>query len=77
MTFDIDKEFSLYLRRVNLEHLDKESAQYNEMKRAFYGACGQIVIYMTQDCADLPEEEAMKEIDNIIYRVGEFFNRQV
>jgi len=76
MTFDIDKQFEFYLEKVKLR-LDKDSAQYVEQRRTFYAACGQMLVWMEEQSDSLSDDELLSELENIKFRVLDFFNRQI
>jgi hypothetical protein len=53
--FNLDTQFELYLQRVRLAHIDKKSVQYIELKRAFMGCAGQLLIMFRDDISELEE----------------------
>ena len=74
--FNLEHQFKLYLQRVGLPHLDVRGIQYRETKRAFFGACGQMLDLMRSDVADLPEENAIIILEDMWNQVGNFWLKQ-
>ena len=71
--FNLDKQWELYLKRVGLKGKRIPVSQYNEMKQTFFGACGQILMLITHELAELPDDQALKQLDSMINQVGNHF----
>ena len=71
--FDLNYQYSLYLERVGLKEANMNPIQRAETKRAFIGACGQMLILLRDDLAALPEDEGVEEMQGMLNQVGDFF----
>lgn len=74
--FNLEKQFKMYLEKMKLSGLKPESIQYKETKRAFMGACGQILVLMRDEITVLPEHKAIKVFESMWFEVGEFFENE-
>ncbi len=68
----VEHMYQVYLEKVNLDESKMHPVQKEETKRAFYGALGQMVIFM-DNVADLPEEEGATAIIDFRKEVSEFW----
>ena len=72
--FDLNYQFGLYLRRVGFGGRQIPRVQYDEMKRAFFGACGQILILCRDDIGAIEDEhEAISTMKSLLDQVGDFW----
>lgn len=71
--FNLEHQYQLYLERVGLKEATMHHAQRTETKRAFMGACGQILIMLRDDVGKLEENEAIDTLDNLINQVSDFW----
>lgn len=74
--FDLTHQFELYLERVGLKGKYMPEVQYTETKRAFFGACGQMLILLRNEVGKLSEDDAMVIFENLLKQIGEFWNKQ-
>ena len=70
--FNLEHQYQLYLERVGLKEAQMHPAQRTETKRAFMGACGQLLVLM-QELASLPEDDAVATLDDMICQVSNFW----
>ena len=80
MQFDLHEQWKLYLQRVGLKQENLHPIQLTETKRAFYGACGQMLILFRDDLlslADFEEEEIEEELKKMIQQVQHSWNSQI
>lgn len=76
--FDLETQWKLYLKRVGLVESQMHPTQLEQTKRAFYGACGQLLILLRDDVGEIEqEEEAVKVFDHLLNQVGNFWALQV
>ena len=55
--FDLHYQFKLYMERCSVPDISKMPAdQLTETRRAFFGACGQLLILMRDDVSELDEK---------------------
>ena len=71
--FTLEHQYQLYLQRVKLKEENMSAIQRQEMKRCFIGACGQMLLLLRDDLADLDEEVGVVILENMINEVGNFF----
>lgn len=71
--FNLNYQYSLYLERVGLKEANMNPIQRIETKRAFIGACGQMLILLRDDLAALPEDVGVKEMQGMLNQVVYFF----
>ena len=74
--FTIEHQYQLYLQRVNLEESKMHPLQKKQLKQAFFGAFGQLLILMRDGIAILPEDVGIKILDAQMKEVLDFFNAE-
>jgi hypothetical protein len=74
--FNLENQYRLYLKRMSLNENTMEAQQKAETKRAFYGACGQMLMLLANELAALPEDEAIKELESMTKQVSQLFINQ-
>ena len=74
--FNIDHQWNLYLERVGLKGQRIGIEQYRELKRAFFGATGQLLMLMKNELAELDESAAVKTLESMINEVGDYWLKQ-
>lgn len=52
----IEQEYQKYLKMVRLKESEMHEVQRIETKRAFYGACGQMLVMLRDKLSEDPEE---------------------
>lgn len=75
--FSLEHQYQLYLERVGLKEAQMHPAQRTETKRAFFGACGQLLILMRDDVGELEENEAIEVMDDMTNQVGNFWTNEI
>lgn len=71
--FKVADQYQMYLRRVELKESDMHPAQRSEIKRAFFGAWGQMLALMQGPLPDLPEDDGCKILDEMIEEVRQYW----
>lgn len=71
--FDLEEQYKLYLQRMGLKEEKMHPQQKTETKRAFMGACGQMLLLLRDELSELPEHEAVKTMQSMLNQVGQFF----
>ncbi|MGB0521438.1 MAG: hypothetical protein ACPGJS_00690 [Flammeovirgaceae bacterium] len=74
--FDLQHQYKLYLQRVNLDESTMHPVQRIETKRAFMGACGQMLLLLRDDLTQLSEEKAAETLQDMITQVQIFFTEE-
>lgn len=75
--FTIENQWQLYLGRAGVKEEDMSTVQKTEMKRAFYGACGQMLIHLRDDVSLKSEEEGSQILDSMLDEIGVFWKQEV
>ena len=71
--FNLEKQYLLYLSRMGLSEQRMHPQQKIQLKQAFMGACGQMLMLLRDDVGALEENEAVKVMEGMISEVGNFF----
>jgi len=71
--FDLEHQYQLYLKRMALPENKMHPQQKLETKRAFFGACGQMLLMLRDDLPKLSDEDGYNKLDGMINQVGQFF----
>lgn len=75
--FNVQQQFELYLQRSGIAYLPKDSTQYIELRRAFMGAAGQLLILFSDDIGAMEDEnEAINVMDSLFNQVHDFWNNE-
>lgn len=74
--FIVEEQFQEYCRRCQLDLDACSPTQAIEMRRTFYGAVGQLLIYLRDDLADGSEDDGVVELERIWQQVHTFWLRQ-
>ena len=71
--FNLEHQYQLYLKRVALREVEMHPEQKKQLRQAFMGACGQIILLLRDEVGKLEEDEAVKVMENMIEQVGNYF----
>ena len=72
--FDLDILFDNYLKRGGVTKEQMNEVQYTETKRAFFGACGQMLVTLREDIAAIEkEEDAIEQLESMNDQVMNFW----
>ena len=71
--FNLEHQYQLYLKRIALSEDQMHSEQKKQLRQAFMGACGQLLILLRDDLTDIEEEEAIKALDSMRDQVINYF----
>ena len=55
--FNLEHQYQLYLKRVALKEAEMHSEQKKQLRQAFMGACGQIILLLRDEVGKLEEVE--------------------
>ena len=75
-TFDLEHQYQLYLERVGLKEENMHPVQKTETRRAFMGACGQMLILLRDDLGVLEESKAIEIMQDMINQVQVYFMKE-
>lgn len=77
LIFKLEHQFTLYLQRAGVTASQLPADQYCEMRRAFYGGCGQMFFLMSQDVTECGSDEAMgKVLRSFQDQIGSFWEKE-
>lgn len=71
--FNLAKQYQQYLERIGINENQMHPIQKQETKRAFFGACGQMLVLLREDVSQLNEDEAIKVLENMNNQVYSFW----
>jgi len=71
--FTIETQWQLYLKKVGLREEILPEDQRVEMKRTFFGACGQMLFLMRDDISALPEDKGITILNEMKSEIGKFW----
>ena len=71
--FNLEHQYQLYLQRVALNEKHMHPEQKKQLRQAFFGACGQMLILLRDDLTQLKESKAVETMQDMINQVGEYF----
>jgi hypothetical protein len=74
--FIIEEQFQSYCKRSQLNLDACPPMQVIEMRRTFYGAVGQLLVYLRDDLAEESEEDGVTALEQIWQQVMSFWQRQ-
>ncbi len=72
--FNLEHQYQLYLKRVGANEDEMGETQCKEMRQAFMGACGQMLILLRDDVGELEEDEdAMYVLSDMLKQVSDYW----
>ena len=74
--FDLEHQYQLYLQRMDLRESEMHPVQRVQLKQTFFGASGQILMLLRNELAELPEDEAVDQLESMIEQVLAYFQSQ-
>lgn len=70
--FNLENQYKMYLQRVGLDENRMPRKQRVETKRAFFAACGQMLILLRDEMPD-DEKQAVDTMQDMFNQVANFF----
>ncbi len=74
--FDLNYQYSLYLKMAKLDESKMPEIQKAETKRAFMGGIGQAIVLLRDDITLLPEDKACEAFEKMFNQVGDFWLKE-
>lgn len=71
--FILENQYQMYLKRMALKESDMHKEQKKQLREAFFGACGQIIMLLRDEVSKLEEPEAVEVMQNMIRQVFNHF----
>lgn len=75
--FDLEHQYQLFMERLNMEEPKMHPIQKIQLRQAFMGGCGQIMILMRDEVSELEEMDGIEVLDNMLEQVGEFWTKEM
>lgn len=75
--FSLENQYRQYLKRVSLEESRMGQVQKTELKRAFMGAWGQLLVLLHDEIGQMTDDEAVSALEYMKDQVSEFFMNEV
>jgi hypothetical protein len=70
--FNLETQYQLYLQRVGLKEQDMHPIQKQQLKHAFMGGIGQLLILQRDDLTKLHEDDGAEVLQNMLNEVGNY-----
>jgi hypothetical protein len=74
--FDLEYQYQLYLERVKLKESEMPEDQRQELRRAFMGACGQMLALFANKIPFISDDEGIQAIQSMSKQVLDYFGTQ-
>lgn len=71
--FKLEHQYQLYLQRVDLKEENMSKEQRKQLRQTFMAACGQLIILLRDDMAELPEDEGVEIMESMLNEIGDYF----
>lgn len=79
--FDLNHQWGLFLERCGISAITMPEDQHREMKRAFFGACGQLLILLRDEVGDYGDKHgdaaAAYVMKDMVDQVSAFWQKEV
>lgn len=75
--FNVEHQYQLFLERIKLNEAEMHPMQRIQLKQAFFGAWGQLLLCMRDDVAALPDMKAIMVMDDMIKQVEQYWTAEV
>lgn len=74
--FNLNFQFKVYLSLVGLEENKMSEIQLQEIKRAFMGACGQMLLMFRDDITKLTDEQAIQTMQELLDEASKYWENE-
>lgn len=71
--FNLESNFQHYLETVGLKENEMYPRQRTEIKRAFYGGCGEILTLLLHKISQLDDDAAEEQLSDLVNQVSDFW----
>lgn len=76
-SLDLEDQFSFYLNKVGLSKSEMHPIQLTETKRAFMGACGQMLVLFRDVLGAIEDEDkAILQMEDLFNQIQIFWNNE-
>lgn len=74
--FNLENQYQLYLERAGITESQMHPVQKIETKRAFMGACGQMLILLRDGIGTLEKDKVVEQLQDMINQVQSFWLKE-
>lgn len=75
---EIEHQYQLYLKRMNLNEKNMHPVQRTETKRAFMGGMAQMLVVMRDDVGGIEDEDrAVLTMEDLLIQLEQYWKKQV
>ena len=74
--FNLEYQYQQYLQRVGLTEEQMHEIQRTETRRAFMGACANILFLVAEDIPQLDDEQAVATLDDMLRQAVDFWKKE-
>jgi hypothetical protein len=75
--FSLEYQYQLYLQRMKLSEDKMHPEQKLQLRQAFMGACGQMLLMLRDDLTKFDEDKACDILDDMTKQVSIFFIKEI
>lgn len=72
----IEAQWQKYLELAGIKESQLIQIQRQEMKRSFFGACGQLIVLLRDDVAELNEQKGIMVLERMLSEVQSFWIKE-
>lgn len=72
-SFEVSDMWKEFLQVSKMQEALMHPIQVSEMRKAFYGGCGQMLFKLRDDVGDLPEMEALATLEAMMWQIKKFW----
>lgn len=76
LIFKLEHQFTLYLQRCGITRAEMPPDELRELRRAFYGGCGQMFFVMTQDVMQMKTGLTGVVFDSFVKQLADFWQKE-
>jgi hypothetical protein len=70
----IENQFQEYLKRMELHESLMHPTQLTELRRAFFGGTGQLLVQLAENVSKMPPKQSIKVLDDMLNQVHKFWD---
>lgn len=77
INFELEHQYKLYLMRMKLDEATMHPEQKIQVKQAFYGGIGQLLVVMRKELLLLPERTAVRVLESMNTQCVDFWKNDL
>lgn len=75
--FNLEDQYQFYLKKMQLDEATMHSEQRVQLRQAFMGASGIILLLILDEFAALSDDDGDRMFTSMVDQVGEYWNKEV